>query len=67
MQCVKFHPNGNYLATGSSDMSIRLWSLQDAESKRVLTEHKGMVTALAFSPNGKYLASAGRLRLQLLA
>ena len=27
---VKFHPNCNYIATGGSDKTIRLWSHSDA-------------------------------------
>ena len=60
-QCVRFHANGNYIATGSSDSTVRLWTLHDAQPVRLMHGHRGMVMTLAFSPNGKYLASAGTL------
>ena len=58
-QCVKFHPNCNYVATGSSDRSVRLWTLQDGKSVRLMHGHRGTIMSLAFSPNGNFLASAG--------
>ena len=28
MDCVVFHPNSNYIATGSTDRSVRMWDIQ---------------------------------------
>ena len=58
-QVVKFHPNGNYVATGSSDKSVRLWDILTGHCVRIFTGHKSAICALAFSPDGKYLASSG--------
>ena len=58
-QVVQFHPNGSYLATGSSDHTVRLWSVNDGQCMRLLQGHRAPVFALEFSPDGKLLASAG--------
>ncbi|KAH9044827.1 TFIID and SAGA subunit [Lactarius pseudohatsudake] len=58
-QCVRFHPNSLYIATGSSDWSARLWDVQRGTSVRVFIGHQGVISTLAFSPDGRYLATAG--------
>ena len=60
LQCAAFHPNNNYIATGSQDKTVRMWSVNDAKSVRLLQGHRSCVFALAFSPDGKRLASAGK-------
>ena len=60
-QCVRFHPNSLYIATGSSDWTARLWDVQRGTSVRVFIGHQGIVSTLAFSPDGRYLATTGKL------
>ncbi|PKI85179.1 Lissencephaly-1 [Malassezia vespertilionis] len=48
--------SGQFLASGSRDKTIRLWT-QQGQCIRVLAGHDNWVRALAFSPNGKYLLS----------
>lgn len=38
--CTRFHPNSNYIVTGSSDRTIRLWDVLTGNCVRILTGHK---------------------------
>ncbi|KAL4400710.1 Lissencephaly-1 [Malassezia pachydermatis] len=47
---------GQFLASGSRDKTIRIWS-QQGQCLRVLSGHDNWVRGIAFSPNGKFLLS----------
>ncbi|MEZ4699112.1 MAG: hypothetical protein R2834_02180 [Rhodothermales bacterium] len=51
--------NPDELASGSRDRTIRIWDLATGTSKRVI-ESPGEVWSIAYSPDGQWLASAGR-------
>lgn len=38
--CTRFHPNSNYVVTGSSDRTIRLWDVLNGNCVRIFTGHK---------------------------
>ena len=56
MAWLAFSPNGQALATGSKDHTARLWDVATGRLIAAL-EHKGDVWSLAFSSDGKMLAT----------
>ena len=54
---VVFSPNGKILASGSMDMTIKLWNIETGKEIPTSYRHNGQVLSVVFSPNGKILAS----------
>jgi len=55
---VEFSPDGKTLATGSEDLTARLWDATTGAQLRALKGHEGTVFSVAFSPDGNTLATA---------
>ena len=57
---LAFSPDGEMIATGSADETIRFWDAASGEPVGdPILGHEGGVISLAFSPDGEILASGG--------
>ncbi len=55
---VAFHPQGDIVASGSADCTIKLWNWHTGQCLQTFTGHRDKIFAIAFSPDGKIFASA---------
>jgi hypothetical protein len=56
---VAFNPDGQRLASGSGDYTVKVWDATSGQELLTLKGHTGRVYSVAFSPDGRRLASVG--------
>ncbi len=59
VNAVSFSTDGNILASGSSDRTIKLWDVNKGKIIKELQIHKSGVAGVFFAPDGKTLYSSG--------
>ncbi len=66
IRALAFSPDGKTFASGSEDMTVRIWNTKRGSKRATLNGHTGWVTALAFSNDGNTIASGdtdGKVRV----
>ncbi len=63
--CLDITPGGEVAATGSEDGTARLWKVPSGEAIGEPLRHEAAVIQMAFSPDGKVLATASRNQVKL--
>jgi hypothetical protein len=60
LQALAFHPDGDRLATGHGEGSVNLWDLAAGASRPVVwPAHAGGVLGIAYTSDGRFLATTG--------
>ena len=55
---VDYSPDGRFLVSGSSDQTVKVWSVVDQKEITTFAGHTSMVNAVEFSPDGEVIVSA---------
>jgi WD40 repeat protein len=57
LTCVTFSPNGQFIASGSADCTIRIWDWRQNLVAPAIGGHDGAVNSVVFGSNSQYVIS----------
>ena len=52
LSCLRFHPDGLYIGTGTSDNQIIMWDVKSQSKVATFKGHTAGVGSISFSENG---------------
>ena len=64
--CVNFSPQGNLLASGSFDESLRLWDVKTGKCLKILPAHSDPVSGVDFNCDGTLLVTLTLTQILIL-
>lgn len=56
--CLAMHPSKNVLISGGRDAHLRIWDTETSREMHAVAAHNFSIYDMAFSPDGKWLATA---------
>jgi len=56
---VEFHPFGEFFASGSTDMNMRIWDIRKKGCIHTYKGHTQGISTIRFSPDGRWVVSGG--------
>jgi len=54
---VAWSPNGNYIASGSADNTLRVWEVASGNQMAIYRGHTGAINSIVWSPDSQHIAS----------
>lgn len=57
---ITFTADSRWVISGSYDKSVRIWDTETGQYQVILRGHRDAVTGVSASPEGDYIATAGR-------
>jgi katanin p80 WD40 repeat-containing subunit B1 len=59
IRSVEFHPFGDFFASGSLDLTVKIWDIRRKGCIQTYHGHHDAISLLKITPDGRWLASGG--------